>query len=158
MKTKNQMGLSGFLTIDLVYSDGRIVRHIDKQNLITLAAKQVLLAGVYLPNQTSDPVTTLWVGTGGTIDPEGQFPKSVSQSATGLFNPLVSVATSYTNDNTVPSVTFIADIDQGTANGALISEAGLFKASNLMFNIKTFPAIPKTSEFSIHFTWEIEMS
>jgi hypothetical protein len=158
MQTKNKVLVRGTPKIEKVYPDGTRVLHYQDENIIVLTAKQVLLSGLYLTGQTSDPVSTLWVGTGGTVDPGGQFPKPVSQNQASLFTPLISVSTSYTVDNTMPSVTFIADLDQSTANGSLITEAGLFKKSGAIFNIKTFPGIPKTAEFSVHFEWEIEMS
>ena len=152
-------GIKGYLSAQKVYEDGRIEPvFTEKKNIIVLTALQSFLSGLYLSGQTSNPITTLWVGTGGTIDPAGQFPKPVSQSLTGLFDPLTSVATSYTVDNATPSVTFLAALDQSTANGALITEAGLFQASGSMFNINTFPGIPKTSEFAINFQWTIELS
>lgn len=158
-KLLSKSGVSGYLTVEKVFEDGtREVCFKEKKNIIVLTALQSFLAGLYLSGQSSDPINTLWVGTGGCIDPNGQFPKPVSQSLTGLFTPLTHVATSYTVDNTVPSVTFLASIDQATANGVLITEAGLFKASGLMFNIKTFPGIPKTAEFAIQFSWTIELS
>jgi hypothetical protein len=150
--------VSGYLTVNKVYDDHVENHFTEKKNIIVLTALQAFLAGLYLSGQTSDPITTLWVGTGGTIDPAGQFPKPVSQSLTGLFTPLTSVTTSYTVNNSVPSVTFLGAVDQSTANGSLITEAGLFKASGLMFNIKTFPGIPKTAEFAIQFSWTIELS
>jgi hypothetical protein len=150
--------LEGILKAEKVYPDGQRELVFEQKNLITLTAKQVLLSGLYISNQLSDPITTLEVGTGGCIDPQGLFPKPISQAMTSLFTPLLGVATSFTVNNAAPSVTFIADIDQGTGNGSLITEAGLYKASNNIFNIKTFPGIPKTSEFSIHFEWTIQMS
>lgn len=158
MKIKNKLPLAGTLKVELLFPDGTRKLHWEEENIITLPSKQVLLAGLYLSNQVSDPINKLWVGTGGTIDPAGQFPKPVAQNMTNLYAPLVSVDTSYHVDNSMPAVTFIADLDQGTANGELINEAGLFKVSGLMFNIKTFPAIPKTAEFAIHFSWTIEMA
>lgn len=154
--------LEGVLKAEKIYwKDGVEIRRevcFEDKNLITLSAKQVILSAIYLSNQVSDPITSLKIGTGGTIDPQGLYPKPVSQTMTDLFTPLLNVTTSYTLNNAVPSVTFIADVDQGTANGALITEAGLFKASNTIFNVKTFPGISKTSEFSVHFEWVIKMA
>jgi hypothetical protein len=158
MKLTNKLPLRGTPKIELVYPDGTRKLHWQEENLITLSAKQALLSFLYLPSLTSDPVNKLWVGSGGTIDPAGQFPKPVPANPTSLFIPVIGVNTSYTVDNTMPSVTFIADVDQGTANGILITEAGLYKTSGLIFNMKTFPGIPKTSEFSVHFEWTIEMA
>lgn len=113
---------------------------------------------LYLAGITSDPITTLKAGIGGSIDPQGEFPKTVSKNLTSLYSSLITAPTSYTVNNSLPSVTFIADISESQAVGQLINEAGLFTAGGTMFNIKTFPGIPKTSEFSIHIEWTIDFS
>jgi hypothetical protein len=149
--------LRGDLKAELVYADHTEIAF-EKKNLITLSAKQVILASLYLSNQTSDPIISLQVGTGGCIDPQGMYPKPINQNLTSLFTPLLTVSTSYTLNTATPSVTFLATVDQGTANGSLITEAGLYKASNNIFNILTFPGINKTSEFSINFSWTITLA
>jgi hypothetical protein len=158
LKMVNLIPLEGVLRVEKWYPDGRKELAFEKKNLIVLTAKQVLLSSLYVANQLSDPIINLKIGTGGCIDPQGLFPKPISQAMSSLFTPLLDVATSFTINNAAPSVTFIADVDQGTANGQLITEAGLYKASGTIFNIKTFPGIPKTSEFSIHFEWTIQCS
>lgn len=158
IRFRSTMEIEGTLKAEKVYPDGNRELVFEEKNLIVLTAKQVLLSSLYVPNQTSDPIVNLKIGTGGCIDPQGLYPKPVSQAMTSLFTPLLNVPTSYTINSAAPSVTFIADVDQGTANGQLITEAGLYKSSGSMFNIKTFPGIPKTSEFSIHFEWTIQMS
>lgn len=155
---RSSIPLEGYLKAERVYPDGHKELIFEEKNVITLTAKQVILSSIYILGQQSDPITTLQIGTGGCIDPQGLFPKPVSQSMTTLFTPLLNITTSFTINNAVPSVTFIADVDQGTANGQQITEAGLYKSSNTLFNIKTFPAIPKTSEFSIHFEWTVKMA
>jgi hypothetical protein len=157
MHFKDYITLSGTLKIDLVYKD-RVVPHLHEKNLIVMVARQTMLSMIYLDNRTSDPVKTLHIGTGGCIDPLSEFPKSVSKGLTALYNPLLSLPISYTVDNTIPQVTFIADVSEDQANGVLVNEAGLFTAGNNMFNIKTFPGVPKTSEFGIHFEWTIDLS
>ena len=149
--------MEGILRVELSRSDGKRFLHFEERNVITLDSKQALLSGLYLENVMSDPIDRLWVGTGGSIDPEGLFPKGTDQNMDALFVPLISVPTTFVADNAVPSATFLADLDQGMANDVLINEAGLFKQSGLMFNIKTFPAIPKTMEFNVHFEWTIIM-
>lgn len=150
--------LDGHITITKVFPNGTRELVVDKQNLITLASKRYVLSSVYATSFTVDPVTQLQVGTGGTVDPEGLYPKPVTSDMTSLYNSTVTVSTSYTVNNDIPSVTFISDLDQGSGNGTLITECGLFRASGAMFNIKTFPGIPKTSEFSLHFEWTIKIS
>lgn len=54
------------------------------------------------------------------------------------------------------SVTYSFSISSSQLNGYNISEVGLFRESGGMFNIKTFPSIPKSSAFSIQFLWTIK--
>jgi hypothetical protein len=164
-KLQEEFPLEGILSI-YRSKDGILKELIYKEsNLITLATRQLFLSYVYqYPGITSDPVTGLKVGTGGTIDPQGLFPKQEDPSWTALNTTITTIGTgglltvSNAVDNTVPQVTFLCDLDQGTANGNLITEAGLFRASGNIFNVKTFPGIPKTSEFSLHFSWTIKMA
>jgi hypothetical protein len=134
-----------------------------EENLITLASKQQILSYIHTIG-TTDPIDGLKVGTGGTIDPQGLFPKEEDQNWVDLNNPIASIGVAgivpigKVVDNSIPEVTYLADIDQSTANGSLINEAGLFKVSTEIFNVKTFPAIPKTSEFSLHFEWVIKLA
>ena len=60
-------------------------------------------------------------------------------------------------DITVPSITLLANIDNGVGNGSFINEAGFFSASGRMFNIKVFPGILKDSSFSLNLEWVIKM-
>jgi hypothetical protein len=152
----SKTSVSGHLRVSLVYSDREEVI-LDEKNLITLLGKRRLLETLYVG--ASNPViSTLRVGTGGTIDPEGKFPKAVTSDLTALYNQVQSIPVIYTLDQSYPSVTYIADVDPTLCNGQLISEAGLFFSDGMMFNIKTFPAIPKTVDFSIHFEWTIRIS
>jgi hypothetical protein len=154
--TREQVYPVGTLSAFAVYEDGRVDKLFEEKNLITTPAKQALLSVLYLPGVVSDPITQFRVGTGGAIDPQGLYPKQEDPTQTGLITQVYSVATTYILGSTDVSVTYLADVDQSSANGSLITEAGLFKASGLIFNVKNFPAIPKTSEFSIHFEWTIK--
>ena len=147
---------SGHLRVSLVYPDKEVTL-VDELNVLTLQGKTRLLETLYVGG--SNPViTSLRVGNGGTVDPEGRFPKPVDSSLTGLFNQIASVPVTYSIDASYPSITYIADIDPTLCNGSLISEAGLFFADDMMFNIKAFPGIPKTVDFSVHFEWTIRIS
>lgn len=151
--------LEGVLLAQKVYLDGRVETCFNNSNLITLATKQKMLATIYQQATfTTDPITYLRVGLGGTIDPNGFYPKTPSQNLTALYQDLLGVAVSYTLDATIPSVKFIADLDTSTGNGNLITEAGLYTSAGTLFNIKTFPGIPKTSEFGLHFEWTIKLA
>lgn len=153
---KSQTDVQGQLKVSLVYPDKEEVI-LDEKNVITLLGKIRLLETLYV-GSANPVISTLRVGTGGTIDPEGKFPRPATASLTALFNEVQSIPVTYTLDETYPSVTYIADVDPTLCNGQLISEAGLFFSDSLMFNIKTFPAIPKTVDFSIHFEWTIRVS
>jgi hypothetical protein len=153
---REQVHPIGTLAAFAIYENGRVDKLFEEKNLITTPAKQALLSVLYLSGVVSDPITQFRVGTGGAIDPQGLYPKQEDPTQTGLITQVYSVATTYILGSTDVSVTYLADVDQSSANGSLITEAGLFKASGLIFNVKNFPAIPKTSEFSIHFEWTIK--
>ena len=151
--------LDGFLSVKKIFSDGTEEKILDEDpNLIMLQSKLNMLSTIYQGSFTPDPISTLQVGIGGTIDPAGLYPQTVTPNRTSLFNSSLSVSVSYTVNSSVPSVTFLANLDQSTGNGLLITEAGLFTVGNNMFNQKTFPGIPKTSEFSLQFSWTIKLS
>lgn len=166
MKTLlDKLPISGHLTIQKVFPGGNRVTVFSEENLITLASRQAVLALLYtFPVATPDPVRYLKVGTGGTVDPEGLFPKQENELWTNLNTPITSIGavglltTTFSYDPTIPQVTFLVDLDTATANGNLISEAGLFTNSQAMFNVKCFPGIPKTTEFALHFAWIIKFA
>lgn len=161
IRFQSQAKMRGDLAIFLTYKkqDGSVdkVPYYAKKNVITLTAKQKILSGIYLTTN-SDPVTTLAIGTGGTLDSGGLYPRAVNQSLTSLYAYLMSLSVTYSIAPTVPSVTFIADVDESTANGSDINEAGLYTQGGTMFNIKTFPSITKSSSFGIHFEWTISIA
>jgi hypothetical protein len=158
MKLKSKAPVKGTLRIFKIYTDGTKEKVFDKRNILTLARRQFILSGIYQAAVVSDPVNRLRVGTGGTVDPEGLFARPEDPSLADLSVPVLTVTTTHTEDLTVPQTTFIADIDESQCNGSLISEAGLITVAGLLFNIKNFPAIPKTADFSLHFSWVIELA
>lgn len=154
MNLLDSFPMTGIINVFLKYGD-TLIPHFKDENLIVLVPRQNLLAMTYLAGRVSDPITTLQVGTGGSIDPEALYPKPVDKNMSELYNSIISVTTSHSVNNSVPSVTFIGDISESQGVNQLINEAGLFTAAGTMFNIKTFPGIPKTSEFGIHIEWTI---
>ena len=136
-----------------IYKDSTLVFR--EKNLITNASKNALLNFLYTGGAVSDPITSLQLGTGGTIDAQGLYPKQENPSQTGLNAYLLSISTTYTVNTGSNSVTFLATADVNTGNNNLISEAGLLKASGAIFNIKNFPGIYKTSYFALYFNWTI---
>ena len=128
-----------------------------EDNLIIKAAKQFLLQLIALPDLLSDPITQLRAGTGGTIDPQGLYPKPEDPDQIDLISTeiIIDVTPVIDLDNLV--ITYLADLDIDEGNGFVLSEAGLFKQSGLMFNIKNHPGIPKTPDFSVHYEWRVRI-
>lgn len=149
--------LEGELSITKRYTDGTEELVFKEQNLITTAAKQFILSGIYLPSIVSDQISTLRVGTGGTIDINGLYAAAENPAATGLVTPALTLGVTYNYDAVNVQVTFLADLDTTQCNGLMLSEAGLFKASGTIFNIKNHPGISKSSAFSIHYSWTIKV-
>jgi hypothetical protein len=150
--------LDGRLQIIQKYTNGSEVIVFDEDNIITLGERQFLLSTIYTDSIDSDPVDELLIGIGGTIDPEGQFPKPEDDTVTDLYDPIANLSVTFTTDTAIPAVTFLADLDTSTANGSLLTEAGLKTASGRLFNIKTFVGIPKTNQFSLQFKWTIRLA
>lgn len=158
MKILDRSPLRGSLDITLLDANsGVIVPFFHENNLIVDASKMWMIGLLYSTTPMIDPINTLWVGTGGTSDPQGLYPLVENPLQTGLMAPLLSVPTSYTTPTT-PSVTFLADVLVSQGNGSLISEAGLFRTSGAIFNVKNHPAISKTAAFSIHYAWTITLT
>lgn len=147
--------IEGELSIFLGKADGTRELFFKEKNLIVNASKAFILSGIYLPGIVSDPIVALRAGDGGAIDPQGLYPKPEDPEQEDLNQPVITVPTLYVLSPDEISVKFLADIDQSQANGTLFSEAGLIKASGLIFNVKNHPGIPKTSEFSIHYEWNV---
>lgn len=159
MEFREGLDLEGTLTISLGLDSGKDedwVPIFKETNLITKSAKQSLLSYLYTSSLASDPITSLKVGTGGNVDPAGLYPKPEDPAQTNLIVPILSVSTSYSVDASNIAVTFLADVDQSTGNGIQLTECGLFKNSGAIFNVKNHPAILKSSQFSIHYSWVIK--
>lgn len=160
-KLKDSLGVSGTLRISCVDSQtGEIISPVHELNLITVSGKQSLLASLYTTSIIADPIATLRIGSGGCIDSGGLYPKPEDPYQTGLYTPIsgLSLSVSHTVAVGGMSVTFIADVDPALGNGQIISEAGLFTNSGVMFNVKNHPGIPKSSAFSIHYEWTISIT
>ncbi len=157
VQIKNEIPLEGILRIEKRYADKPAEEIYHEKNLIVLAGKQYILSALYSTG-TFNRINSLHVGIGGTIDPEGKYVKQTNTGLTNLYTPLLTVPVAYVQNTTTPSTTFVSDLDQATGNGSLITEAGLFQVDGTMFNIKTFPGIPKTSEFSLHFEWTVKVA
>lgn len=157
MKIQSDFDLDGRLSISKVYADGYRELTFEEDNLIVKASKLFILSGIYSAGITSDPIISLKVGTGGNIDPNGLYAKPEDPLAVGLTTPVLTIATVNQLDLPNIQVTFLADVDQSQCNGLMLSEAGLFKTSGAIFNVKNHPGITKTSDFAVHYAWTIKL-
>lgn len=148
--------MEGIFSVSLDYGNGKEVFY-KEENIITLPAKRYILRSLYIASMVSDPIIELRVGTGGCVDPLGKYPKVPDPEQTALSTPLLIIPCSNLPDIPNVVVKFLADVDNSQGNGSLLSEAGLFKVSGGMFNLKNHPGIPKTSEFSVHYEWDIKI-
>lgn len=152
---------AGYLTVYREYADGsREAVFKDDPNVITKKSKKHHLSFLYNVNAVPDILTSFRVGTGGTIDPNGQRPIKPDPLRNTLYSPLtinhsniVITPSVDASDSVYLTITFSLNQDEG--NDQSISEVGLFKASGDMFNLKTFRAVPKTESFSLIFEWKI---
>lgn len=158
IKVADMAGASGFLRIFLKHKvTGELVGVPGGDNLIVTLGRQRILQSLYATSSTVDPIYELRVGSGGTIDPAGQYPLDTSKSQTDLNARIAGIAVvlEVVEDLDNLAVTFIADVDTADANNLIISEAGLFTKSGTLFSVKNFPGIPKSAEFTVHFEWTI---
>lgn len=165
MKLQQKFDLEGHLRIKKSFPGQEKITLFSEDNLIVTTSRQRILSWLYtFPALLATPIRYLKVGTGGTVDPQGLFPKLEDPAWTDLNVPLTSIGSvglilaSLSIDTVTPAVTFLVDLDQATANGSLITEAGLFYSDSTIFNVKTFPGIPKSSEFSLHFEWTVKFA
>lgn len=152
----NEKNLGGYLTITKTYvKDGRVEVVLDEQkNRLTTVGKLLMFSYLYSNRQT-DPISKVAIGNGGTSDAQGRIPKVVNGSETDLWSPQVEIPVSYTVDNGNVAVVFYANLDEATGNNANYSEAGLKTAAGILFSIKTFVTVPKTSDFTLNFQWTL---
>lgn len=156
MNYKESINTVGVLSIYKKDADGNSTLFFEEENLIVRSSKLFMMSQLYTRFLLSDPITTLKVGTGGNIDPLGLYPKVEDPLQTDLITPLTTAPATYVVNAVIPSVTFLADLDQSQGNGYQITEAGLFTLGGQIFNVKNHPGINKTADFSLHYSWAIK--
>ena len=136
--------------------DERII-HFQDKNLIVNSGKRIVLGSLY-PTSRDDSLVYGKAGTGGATDPDGLFLKTPTVTMTNLYNPVAVMPIAKLSQNlSVPSMVMLASLDNMDGNGYYINEAGFFSGNGDMFNIKVFPRIYKTFDFSIDFEWTIRV-
>lgn len=152
----SEKNLGGFLTLTRTnIHTGEVEVLLDEnKNRLTNAGKLLMFSYLYSSRQT-DPITSIVIGNGGTSDAQGRIPRVVNGTETGLFHQTISVPVSYTVDNGNVAVIFYGNLDEASGNDANYSEAGLMTAGGVLFSIKTFVTVPKTSDFTLNFQWTL---
>lgn len=169
VKLEDSVSLRGRLCVHKVYTNGEVEIHYEEDNLITDYTKALLMALVYDTTATAkpDPVRTFGVGKGGVSSTSS--PGSVvdgTPGMTSLRTPLnlsnntishnrSSVTPANLSSNSPLDVTFTFGVANSALIGEYVSEAGLFTQAGKLFSYKSFPALLKTDEFSLQFTWTI---
>lgn len=90
-------------------------------------------------------------GTGGHIAGDSSTPISPDVSDSGLEAQVLSKTFTTYEFPSQYSVRIIAFIVETEANGFTISESGLLAADNSLIARRTFPGLPKTSDFVFEF-------
>lgn len=163
-KLSSNLAMEGVLTVFLQAADGTrifIVGPKPRPNRIMSAAKAHLLSSLYDGAYVQRRILTFAVGSGGTVTPGGDDPKTVTDDRTNLFTPHTDP---YTNTLTAPTVsvdgkaiTYSFSVPSGELNGETLNEVCLKKSDGSMFNMKTFPSVIKTAGFSLNFSWTIRL-
>ena len=163
------LALSGHLTITSKDVMGKETVLLNKHNLIVNLARIFILSSLYTSGNVTRAISTLRVGTGGTIDPDGKFVKPADINQTALNNEVdvsgvpYEVVLTAVPDLTNSKVTFLADIGYGDLSGIQLTEAGLYCGSYsdsippILFSVKNHPGINKSSAFSLHYEWVIRI-
>lgn len=158
MKLSSAAEPVGYVKITLDYGDRKEVFYQESEkNIFTRASRLRLLQSLYVDGQVSDPIKTLKVGVGGSIDPDGLYPKVASISQTDLNDVVLEITATKSINEANLSVTYLADVDKSQCNGMLINEVGLFTELGMLSNVKNFVRIPKTADFAIHFEWTLRL-
>ncbi len=157
MSDSSSFKLSGYLTVIIKPVDGSPSHvHYEGENLVVRNGKMLALDQLYYTNGVGAPLNKAKVGTGGSFDPEGLFLKTPSVTMVDLYTPVADVFMTRTARNTTkPSITLLGSVDASQCNGLFLNEAGFFNGADVMFNIKTFPGVFKTSSFNLELQWEI---
>jgi hypothetical protein len=166
MKLTTNFGIEGTLEIFTSQEGGEKTSVFKHTNLVVTASKEYLIRLLFdLTAYDGKVIDTLKIGTGGTWDPEGFYPKVEDPLQVDVSAPVKAVIVSPVHVPGTTSVTFLADIAQNdnSVNGQILSEAGLFRGNSgsiiggNLFSIKNYPGIRKTEYFAIHYVWTIKL-
>lgn len=150
-------GIVADVKVILRKQSGEVSTHFEAQNLIVNSGKKIVLGSLY-PTSLNDSLSFAKAGDGGATDASGLFLKTPTVTMTDLYSPRENMPIAkLSQDLSVPSMVMLASLDNTQGNGYLINEAGFFSGNGDMFNIKVFPGIQKTLEFSIDFEWTIRV-
>ena len=155
MQPKETMDMKGRIFIELHDREGRLVQHLEADNMIVLEGRK-LVANRFLGNQTA-VISHLAVGTGSTpvSDRDTALNSEIFRKALKPFDPQKDAAE--VDGGKKYKVLLSTELDFVEGNGTL-TEAGLFnkdKPGGIMYNRVVFPVVTKTQDFKFTLVWEI---
>lgn len=154
-KLDESTGLWGYVQVIKKYPSWEEIAF-EGENLIVSNGRRIFINQLYYTIGSGNPVTFAKFGTGGALDSEGIFLKNPTPDMLDLYSPAFTAPVVKVGENpAIPSITLTGSLDNATANGTYFNEAGFFAADGTMFNIKTFPRVLKTVNFSLNVTWQI---
>lgn len=142
--------------------------HHDKGNIVVNLGKETLCHLITAP-QTTRHITTFKLGTKGHKDNDILIPIPPKDTDKDLIDKTTTFKKDFTNfkmypvDNTKTEVQFSCVLEAGEANGSATNanqaiaytEAGMYTFQGVLFARETFPAVVKTINRRITFTWSI---
>ena len=148
MDIKENLGITGALTIVKTNSEGLVTEKVHVPNLVVSVGKTFIASR--MTGTASNVMSHMAVGSGTTAPVAGNIDL---ESILGSRNALTSTTPS---SNTV---TYVATFAAGEGTGA-VTEAGIFNASTsgTMLCRTTFPVVNKAAGDSITVTWVVTVS
>ena len=135
----------------LLVPSGEIIKVVNGANLVLNRAK-TQMANLFVGNQSTQRfVNRMVFGTGGHAPGDTSVPIPPQPTDTQLDSSILTKPLASYEFNSSTSVTIIAFIVEGEANGFTITESGLLAADNTLVARRTFAGLNKTSEFVFEF-------
>ena len=151
---KDDMSITGRLTIEKYTAAGELVERVSTHNDIALTGRYLVSKLFNKDSANVTRVTKMCLGTADTA-----FDENGKTLAAKVFEtPVVSIDSSEVIDSSTGRKRVLLRITgqllEADANFVL-KEAGLFTGDDVMYNRVTFGAITKTNQFKLTLIWEI---
>lgn len=155
MNTEEPVKVSGYVTVNIEYSDGRKEKR-EFKNTILRKGREALAKS--LANELGDTyqfyVNRMLFGDGGTSGGSVKYVDTVRNGLFGITRASKSVIAQV--DPNIPSqVVFTAVLGFSDANGYAINEMALQMSNGDLYSMATFLDLNKTDQMQITWNWRI---